>query len=450
MNVLLVWPNSRNEVLGWGDLGAVAEPLALEYLGAALQQDGHNVGILDLRLHPADLESTLRELQPQLVGVTAFSMHVRRALELCRSVKQLAPGCQTIVGGHHATFLPEDFFADCVDFVVSGEGTGPIRVVTRALEQGTACPPTDGLWVRSERGFGCAGTQKLMTRRDFNGLIAPDRTLTQPDRYRYFIDWMKPVALLRTTAGCPYRCTFCSIWKAMDGHYLIRDIAPVVDELGDIQEDWVFLVDDEAFINRKRMLELAASIKAAGIRKRFFTYCRIDTLLRNSDAVRAWRDIGLERLFIGIDAISRKDLDAYNKKCGLAEIEAGLELARQLGIDVFAQFVVNTDYSKRHFQQLARFIDHHRIQYPSFTVLTPLPGTDLLKTFDQVVERQPNGRPNWDLFDCQNAVTATHLTPQEFRREYRNLYHLFKGAYTQYREHNVILDEDAPGISTCI
>jgi radical SAM superfamily enzyme YgiQ (UPF0313 family) len=261
---------------------------------------------------------------------------------------------------------------------------------------------------------------------------------------------MKPVALLRTTAGCPYRCTFCSIWKAMDGHYLIRDIDPVVEELRSIQEDWVFLVDDEAFINRKRMLELAASIKAAGIRKRFFTYCRIDTLLRNRDAVEAWRDIGLERLFIGIDAISRKDLDEYNKKCDVAEIEVGLQLAAQMGIDVFAQFVVNTDYSKRHFQQLVRFIDHHRIQYPSFTVLTPLPGTDLLKTFDQVVERQPNGRPNWDLFDCQNAVTGTRLPPQEFRREYRNLYHVFKGAYTQYREHNVILDEYDPGISACV
>ena len=38
MKILLIWPNSRNEVLGWGDLGAVAEPLALEYLAAGVRE----------------------------------------------------------------------------------------------------------------------------------------------------------------------------------------------------------------------------------------------------------------------------------------------------------------------------------------------------------------------------------------------------------------------------
>lgn len=450
MNVLLIWPNSRNEVLGWGDLGAIAEPLALEYLGAALKQEGHRVRILDLRLHPDALESTITEFQPRLVGLTAFSMHVRKVLEICGNIKNMKPDIQTVVGGHHATFLPEDFFREEVDFVVSGEGTGPIRVVARAVELAEPCAPTDGLWNRVDGHFTCSGAQKIMTRREFNELITPDRSLTAEDRHRYFIDWMKPVALLRTTAGCPYRCTFCSIWKAMDGHYLIRDSDPVVEELRTIEEDWVFLVDDEAFINRRRMLELARAIGEAGIRKRFFTYCRIDTLLRNRDAVEAWRDIGLERLFIGIDGISKKDLDEYNKKCDVASIEAGLQLASELGIEVFAQFVVNTDYTRRHFEQLVRFIDHHRIRYPSFTVLTPLPGTDMLENFDQIVETQSNGRPNWDLFDCQNAVTRTHLPKDQFRREYRGLYQVFKGAYVQYREHSILLDEHKPGVATCI
>ena len=86
-----------------------------------------------------------------------------------------------------------------------------------------------------------------------------------------------------------------------------------------------------------------------------------------------------------------------------------------------------------------RFIEHHRIRYPSFTVLTPIPGTELLANFDAVIERQPNGRPNWDLFDCQNAVTRTTLPPDEFRREYQNLYHVFKGSYTQYQDHPFLM-----------
>src|SRR4030095_4831566 len=106
--------------------------------------------------------------------------------------------------------------------------------------------------------------------------------------------------------------------------------------------------------------------------------------------------------------------------------------AAELGIEILAQFVVNTDYTHRDFERLARFVDHFRIRYPTFTVLTPLPGTELMRGFESIVERQPNGRPNWDLFDTQNAVTQTVLPKEEFRREYRNLYRRFRGSFDQY------------------
>lgn len=51
MKALLIYPNARSELIGWGDLGAIAEPLALEYLAAGAIGDGHEVRILDLRLH---------------------------------------------------------------------------------------------------------------------------------------------------------------------------------------------------------------------------------------------------------------------------------------------------------------------------------------------------------------------------------------------------------------
>lgn len=443
MRVLLVWPNSKNEVLGWGDLGAVAEPLALEYLGAAIRSAGGEPRILDLRLHPNALIETLEEFEPQLVGVTAYSMHVRRAVEICAEVKAWRSTCMTIVGGHHATFLPEDFFEPWIDYVAVGEGTPIVEELVRAFPESPA--PTPNLWRRVGERHALDETGETLNRAALRDMPAPDRSLTRQDRHRYFIDWMRPVALLRTTVGCPYRCTFCSIWKAVDGHYLIQDESKVLEELATLEERWVFLIDDEAFINGKRMIRLAEAIGRAGIDRKYFTYCRIDTLLRNSDAVRAWRDIGLRRLFIGIDAISPKDLEEYNKSCSIDQIEAGLQLADELGIEVFAQFVVNTDYDRSDFKRLSRFIEHHRIQYPSFTVLTPLPGTDLLPNFEKVLAVQPNGRPDWALFDCQNAVTKTRLAPEQFRREYRNLYHVFKGAYVEYREQKAfVTDTETP------
>jgi radical SAM superfamily enzyme YgiQ (UPF0313 family) len=449
MRVLLIWPNSRNEVLGWGDLGAVAEPLALEYLAAGIQPDGHTVRILDLRLHPDALERTLDDFLPDVVGVTAYSMHVLTALAICRRVKAWRTTCSTVAGGHHATLLPEDFFQPQVDFVVVGEGIRPFRTLLQGLAAHSPPPPIPGVWARVDGSFALGGEPLPL---DLNSLPLPDRSATTHDRPSYFIDWMKPVALVRTTVGCPYRCNFCSLWRIAGGRYLLRDIDAVVQELAAVREECVFLVDDEAFIHGRRMSMLAQAVKAAGIRKRYFTYCRIDTLLRQREAVAAWRDIGLERLFIGIDGITEVALREYNKKLEVSQLEAGLRLARDLGVEVFAQFIVNPSFTRRDFQQLVRFIEHHGVRYPSFTVLTPIPGTDLLSTFDEVVERQSNGRPNWDLFDCQNAVTATRLPRAEFQHGYRSLQQVFNGAYIQYREHSFAVErsivEGEPGALT--
>jgi radical SAM superfamily enzyme YgiQ (UPF0313 family) len=452
MRVLLIWPNSRNEVLGWGDLGAIAEPLALEYLAAGLKLDGHEVRMLDLRLHHDDLDRTLGDFAPHVVGVTAFSMHVLTALEICRRVKAWRRDCWTVAGGHHATLLPEDFFEPQLDFVVVGEGVGPLRTILTAITDGEPGRAISGVWSREGSGFRFGGPPLPF---QIGDLPPPDRSITVADRRAYFIDWMKPVALVRSTVGCPYRCSFCSLWKIMDGKYHRREIDPVVREMATVEEEFVFLVDDEAFIDGRRMTALAGALREAGLQKRYFTYCRADTLLRQREAVAAWREIGLERLFVGIDATTQSRLLEYNKRLTVSQVEAALDLARELGIEIFAQFVVSPTFTRRDFQQLVRFIEHHRIRYPSFTVLTPIPGTALLETFDHVTERQPNGRPNWDLFDCQNAVTKTTLPREVFKREYMQLYKVFNGAYAQYRDHNIVVDDatlqgDADAMTTLL
>ncbi len=429
MKVLLIWPKSR------GDIYAIAEPLALEYLAGGLKVDSHEVRILDLRLHPYDLDTTLQEFNPDVVGVTAFSMHVRPALVILKRVKEILPTAHTIVGGHHASLLPEDFFEPQVDFVVSGEGVIPFRSILRNLERKLPALLIPGVWSASKHDgkFVSGGTQPAF---NIDELPMPDRSLTAGDRNSYFLDWMKPIALVRTSVGCPYSCTFCSLWKIMEHRYHKRDIERVVEELSTIKEEFVFLVDDEAFIDGRRMLRLAEALKEAGIYKRYFTYCRIDTVLRNRDVLAAWREIGLERLFIGVDAVSKKDLHEFNKKLALEQIEAGLRTARELDIRVFAQFVVNTDYDHDDFQHLINFIQSHDIEYPTFTILTPIPGTELLKPdFSNVVELQPNGRPNWDMFDCQQIVVNTKLPRAEFMREYHNLYRTFMKSYATAKKH---------------
>lgn len=420
MRVLLVYPNANKEIIGWGDMGAIAEPIALEYIGAGARLDGHDVRLLDLRLHNEQLEGTLRDFRPDVVGVTGYSMHVLRSLEVCRIVKELVPGCRTVVGGHHATLEPVDFFEPQMDHVVIGEGVRPFRQLLSLLEKGQPVQDVPGTWSRVAGEFKYGGEAATY---DIGTIPAPDRTLVPEDRARYFIDWMRPIALMRTTVGCPYRCTFCALWRIMDGRYYKRDIDAVVEELKTIPERYVFFVDDEPFVDPKRMWHLAEAIKRAGIDKEYFAYSRIDSLLRDLDLMELWHSIGLRRLLFGVETVFDHELKEYNKRQQRQQIIDGLRAARKIGIGLFCNFIVNPNYTRLEFEELVQFIRDNEVDYPSFTILTPIPGTG--NDYGRVSERQPNGRPNWNYFDLQHAVTPTTLPPDEFMREFENLYQVF-------------------------
>jgi len=426
MRVLLVYPNANKEIIGWGDKGAIAEPIALEYVAAGARLDGHEVRLLDLRLHNEDLDDVLRDFQPDIVGVTGYSMHVLRSLEVCRIAKALVPLCRTVAGGHHATLEPVDFFEPQMDHVVIGEGVRPFRKILSLMAAGQPVQEIPGVWSRVDGEFKFGGEPTTF---DIGSVPPPDRTLVLDDRARYFIDWMQPLALMRTTVGCPYRCTFCALWRIMDGRYYKRDVDAVVEELKTIPERYVFFVDDEPFVDPTRMWALAEAIEKAGLDKEYFGYCRIDSLLRDLDLMKLWKRIGLRRLLLGVETVFDYELKEYNKRQQRADIVNALRTAKEIGISLFCNFIVNPTYTETEFRQLAEFIRENEVDYPSFTILTPIPGTG--DNYERVVERQPNGRPNWSYFDLQHAVIPTTLPKEEFMRQFYNLYHVFSSSYHQ-------------------
>jgi radical SAM superfamily enzyme YgiQ (UPF0313 family) len=419
MKVLLVYPNAHKEIIGYMDLGAIAEPIALEYVAAGARLDGHEVRLLDLRLHREDLDATVLDFEPDVVAVTGYSMHVLRNLQICARVKELRPECRTVAGGHHVTLEPVDYLEPQMDYVVVGAGIDSFRAILRQLEARTPAP-LPGVWQRMGGTFTYGGAPEAY---DTNTLPRPDRSCAASDRTQYFIDYMKPIALMRTTVGCPYRCSFCSLWRIMDGRYYTRYVHDVVTELGEIPEHHVHLADDEPFVNGPRMKELADGIEAAGIEKEYYAYCRVDSFLRDRDLMKQWVDIGLRRLFFGIESVLERELVEYNKKQNLAQILQAVDRARDMGIGLFCGFIVHPSYTPSDFDELKAFIRDNGIDYPSFTIWTPIPGiADGGTNYDAVVARQANGRPDWNQFDLQHATIQTRLPKDEFMTHYQSLY----------------------------
>jgi len=280
------------------------------------------------------------------------------------------------------------------------------------------------VWSRVNGEFKLGGESPSF---DIDAIPLPDRTLVPEDRDRYYIDWMKPIALMRTTVGCPFRCSFCSLWRIMDGRYYKREVSRVVEELKTIPERYVFFVDDEPFVAPERMTELARGIAEANIDKEFFAYCRIDSILRDARLMRRWQAVGLRRLLIGVETIFDHELKDYNKRMKREEIVRGLQSAKEMGLSLFCNFIIHPSYTEKEFDEVIAFIKENGVDYPSFTIWTPIPGTG--NNYDNVIVRQPNGRPNWDYFDLQHPVIPTKLPRAEFMHLFENLYQVFASNY---------------------
>jgi radical SAM superfamily enzyme YgiQ (UPF0313 family) len=411
MKILLIEPPKAALTIGGEDV-FLFEPLALEYVAAGVTGQ-HEVRILDMRLDKG-LASACRSFQPDIVGFTAYTVHVNTVRRLAQDIRQWMPDCLIVVGGHHATVAPSDFAVPQIDLVVMGEGIAPFREIVRRRESGKGFDGIAGVAFRLGGEFKIAGEDKDI---DLDAAPFPDRSLTLPYRRHYYSEWMKPLASIRTSKGCPYRCTFCAEWKTAHGKYFRRAPEHIVKELKDIQEECIFFADDESLLDKDRMSRLAELIKQAGIRKRYFLYGRSDTIVRHPDLLKSWRDVGLERVFIGMEFVRDDDLDYIRKRSTVSDNENAVKILQELGIDIYASFIVRPEFQHEDFAAYKSYCRKLGLNFASFSVLTPLPGTDL---YDET-ERNLLTR-NFDYFDFLHTLLPTQLPLEDFFGELTGLY----------------------------
>jgi len=411
MKILLIEPAKAPITLGGEDF-FIYEPLALEYIAAGVTPD-HDVKILDLRLEE-DLSRVLQEFTPDIVGITAYTVHVNTVRGLFDTVKAWDQTILTVVGGHHATIVPEDFATPSIDLVVMGEGVFAFRDVVERFERGQGFDGVPGVAFQRNGKF-VKGDYTPVT--DLDLFPFPARRLTAKYRKHYYSEWMKPLASIRTSKGCPFRCSFCALWKIAGGRYFRRDPAKIVEELAQIDEEYLFFADDESLVDVRRMKTLARLIKEAGLRKKYFLYGRSDTITKNPDLLELWRDVGLQRVFVGFEFFREQDLAFIRKGSTLDDNMQAARILRDLDIDIYASFIVRPEFMPPDFSAFRQYCRELELTFASFGVLTPLPGTDFyLEVESQLITR------NYDFYDFVHTVLPTKLPLKEFYREYSNLY----------------------------
>ena len=412
MKILLIQPRST----GVMDFGAVMcyEPLGLEDIAALLENE-HDVKLLDL-FHFDDLAHTLSSFEPDVCGIScSFTVDVNKALRIAEFVKGSKGRPVVVIGGHHASLSPEDLCTEFIDAIVIGEGEITFSELVSCLSGNGNLESVPGLALNRDG-------EQLFTRprsliKNLDELPLPARHLSKPFRKQYFLGFERPAAMVETTRGCPYRCNFCSVHKFFQDKVRFKSAQRLVEELTKIEEKAIFFSDDNFFIHVPRAKKMAALIKDNKIKKRYHVQSRSDIIVKHPELIAMWKEIGLSGVFIGFEKIDEEGLKSVNKQNTVENNEKALEILNSHGVTVVAAFIIDPDETREGFARLRRYVDRLQLKTTQFTVLTPLPGTEL---FAQMKERIVTKKH--ELFDGFHAVLPTKLPLPDFYKEFSKLY----------------------------
>ncbi|MDF9393705.1 MULTISPECIES: hopanoid C-3 methylase HpnR [Methylococcus] len=396
------------------------EPLGLELVAESLRRAGHDIRLMDLQVEShADF---LRELDTWRPDVVCFSLNylanVPEVIDLAKTAKTRLPACFTFVGGHSASFVAKDLLdhgEGLLDCVLRGEGEAGAPRLLETLARGGNIDEVPGVVSLTGEGPPPGFTNNLDEH-------LPARDLLK-HRRKYFLGTLDPCASIEFSRGCPWDCSFCSAWTFYGRSYRVMSTERIMEDLRRIKEPGIFIVDDVAFIQAQHGMEIGEAIAREGIRKQYYLETRGDVLLRNKEVFKFWKRLGMEYMFLGVEAIDAEGLQKFRKRVSLGKNFEALEFARSLGITVAINLIADPDWDRERFEVIRQWC----MEIPeivNISVNTPYPGTESWHT----ESRQLTTR-DYRLFDIQHAVLPTRLPLPEFYGE------LVKTQQVLYKKH---------------
>ncbi|MEN8117220.1 MAG: radical SAM protein [Bacteroidota bacterium] len=415
MKILLIKPPINPNLIST----ALYEPLELEYLAASISH--HQVDIFDMRIEN-NLFKKLKSFEPELVGLTAYTCDYNLVKKLLKEIKNFDKRIKTVVGGHHATFMPKDFVLPEVDAIFMGYADSTFPCYIKALENPSEMRkiPNIGIVENGSVYF----TIEENIKPEIEMLPLPARDLTKKYRKYYHDAVRNQLALIMSSRGCPFRCNFCACWKLMNGKCVMRSPESIIHELKNLPQktDVIYFSDDNTFNDISRMWKLSDLIKKNGIKKYLQMYARADTIVKHPDLFAELKTSGLQFLTVGIESFQDSDLDNYNKKTSVKVNNEAIRILKKLGIYILAHLIVRPEYTREDFDKLFNYVHENKLFRPAFPVLTPLPGTELFEQTQDDFQIK-----NYDFFDFTHSILPTKLDSKEF---YRQLSGLYKKSYS--------------------
>lgn len=404
-------------------------PIGLAFLSSAVKH--HFPGThVQIEVDPEQIIYS----KPDIVGITAFTEVYSQSIEAARYIRRKLPHVPILIGGPHINALPLTITRD-FDIGAYGESEDTFVDLVRLYREGHLTPdylkdiPGIVYWDGDQR----KQTPARDVVQDLDLIIPPDRSVmkTYWPPSKSIIQWPQPIY---TSRGCPFKCVFCIF--SMDSQKVrYHSVDRVVMEIEDIlrhhpEQEHITIHDDLFALSKKRLAELTAGIRSAGLHKKVSFICMAKASIFNDEMAKLMRDMNVSIVTFGLESGVERILKYLKGERNKVEDNVrAIDVCAKHGIRMGGYFIIGTPHETyEELQQAYWFIRHH---FPPMSMvgiyrLTPFPGT---KFWQEACEKGivSNDLEDWRPFNYLDHDKRDYL----FFNEHYSL-QTFKQAYEHF------------------
>jgi radical SAM superfamily enzyme YgiQ (UPF0313 family) len=387
MKILCLYPSL---ISGWGSYvphGTNESSFSdhgLMMLSAVLKNAGHQCFSMDLRSFQSwsHFEEILQQQIFDLTLVSFYSANEKFARQAVEIVKRNFPGKYIIGGGVHLSVTRTREYPN-IDSIVWGEGEPHILNIVDTIASGKAPEKVYELKMIED-----LGTLPYADRELFNRQVEESSPLLP--------GLPEPFITIVAGRGCPHLCLFCSPSRSLINGNKCR-IRPVDHFLGEIlkinKEKPIgsLMIHDDLLGTKKWYSELIEKWRQNLPRIPFWCQMRADSILRLKDLIPDLADIGMSYVSIGIESLSKRELEFLKKGTTPEQNYEACRLLHDNNINIFANVILGLPLqSDEDRAETSKFMHEIKPAYPAISIYTFYPGSNL---HDWIIENNYLAEP---------------------------------------------------------
>ena len=386
MKILLLRPHSQ--------VPAAPPPIGLMYLAGYLRQHRtqDQFEVFDARIKlapPPEIEKILLRFQPDVVGITAFTMEAPEARSLAALVKKHFPRVPVVLGGPYPSSDPEGAGqVEDFDFLVLGEGEITFANLLNTLENGGDPAQIKGLLFRRNGGLIQTGPAQIAENPDDLPFPAWDlldleqyfhpsaskRRLTNPIQMRE-----RGISVF-TSRGCPYRCTYCH--NIFGKKTRFRSPENVIAELKWLKSQFkvneIEFIDDVFNLDLPRAKKIIDLMLAENLDLKFSFPNGLRADHMDEELILKMKAAGCYRINYAIESGSPRIQKIMRKNLKLPRAREIIDFTASQNISVGGFFMLGfPDETEEEMLMTIDFALKSKCHTASFFILTPFPGTEM-------------------------------------------------------------------------